>query len=79
MEYVVIFEEGENSCSAYVPDLPGCIAAGDTIQEVQTLIAEAIEFHIEGLEEDGDVVPPPLPSLPVQIDPGMLAELRNLI
>ena len=76
MEYVVIFEEGENSCSAYVPDLPGCIAAGDTIAEVRTLIAEAIEFHIEGLRDNGDVVPPPSPSSPVPIDPGMLAELR---
>ena len=72
MKYVVIFEVGKNSCSAYVPDLPGCIAAGDTIEEVQTLIDEAIEFHIEGLREDGDVVPPPS-SLQVQIDPGMLA------
>lgn len=74
MEYVVIFEEGENSCSAYVPDLPGCIAAGDTIEEVRTLIAEAIAFHIEGLSEDGDVVPPPSDA-PVQIDQGMLSAL----
>ena len=73
MEYVVIFEEGENSYSAYVPDLPGCIAAGDTIEEVQTLIAEAIEFHIEGLREDGDVVPSPSSNIPVPIDPGMLS------
>ena len=57
MEYVVIFEEGENSCSAYVPDLPVCIAAGETIEEVKELIAEAIEFHIEGLLEDGEIVP----------------------
>lgn len=48
MEYVVIFEVGENGCSAYVPDLPGCIAAGDTKEEVKTLIAEAIDFHITG-------------------------------
>lgn len=75
MEYVVIFEEVENSCSAYVPDLPGCIAAGETVEEVQTLIAEAIEFHIEGLREDGDVVPPPSSDLAVQIDPGMLSAL----
>ena len=75
MEYVVIFEEGENSCSAYVPDLPGCIAAGNTIKEVQTLIAEAIVFHIEGLREDGDVIPSPSPSSPVPIDLGMLSTL----
>lgn len=74
MEYVVVFEEGENSCSAYVPDIPGCIAAGGTIEEVRTLITEAIEFHIEGLRADGDVVPSPSPSLSVQIDLGMLAE-----
>ena len=55
MEYVVILEEGQNGCSAYVPDLPSCIAAGDTIEEVRILIAEAIEFHIEGLREDGEV------------------------
>ena len=77
MEYVVIFEEGENNCSAYVPDLPGCIAAGDTIEEVRTLIAEAIAFHIEGLREDGDIVPMPASSSPVPIDPGMLAELST--
>ena len=76
MEYVVIIEEGKDSCSAYVPDLPGCIAAGDTIEEVRTLIAEAIAFHIEGLREDGDVVPSPSPGSPVPIGPGMLAELR---
>jgi predicted RNase H-like HicB family nuclease len=75
MEYVVIFEEGENSCSAYVPDLPGCIAAGDTIEEVRTLIAEAIEFHIDGLREDGDVVPPPSASLSVQSDPSVSCAL----
>lgn len=76
MDYVVIFEEGENGCSAYVPDLPGCIAAGDTIAEVRPLIAEAIAFHIEGLREYGEYIPPPSPSSPVPIEPGMLAELR---
>ena len=75
MEYIVIFEEGENSCSAYVPDLPGCIAAGETIEEVRELIAEAIEFHIEGLREDGDVVPHPSSSLPVQNEPGVSSAL----
>ena len=77
MEYVIIFEGEKNGCSAYVPDLPGCIAAGETIAEVRKLIAEAIEFHIEGLQEDGEFVPPPSPDLPVQIHPGMLAELGN--
>ena len=77
MEYVVIFEEGKNSCSAYVPDLPGCIAAGNTIAEVRTLISEAIAFHIEGLREDGDVIPQPSSGSRIPIDPGMLAELRT--
>lgn len=77
MEYVIIFEGEENGCSAYVPDLPGCIAAGETIAEVRKLIAEAIEFHIEGLREDGEIVPSSSPDLSVQIHPGMLAELGN--
>ena len=57
MEYVVIFEKGENSYGTSVPDLPGCIAVAKTMAEVKELIAEAIEFHIEGLREDGEVVP----------------------
>ncbi len=59
MEYVVIYEKGDSSYGAYVPDLPGCIAVGETLEEVRTLIGEAIEFHIEGLREDGDDVPLP--------------------
>ncbi len=75
MEYVVIFEKGENSYGASVPDLPGCIAVGETIEEVRELIAEAIEFHIEGLREDGDVVPSPTSHLPVQSDAGVSSAL----
>jgi predicted RNase H-like HicB family nuclease len=59
MQYLVVVEEGENGYGAYVPDLPGCIAAADTEQEVVELIREAIEFHIEGLREHGELVPPP--------------------
>ena len=59
MQYLVIFEKGENSCGAYVPDLPGCVAVSETMDEVRGLIAEAIQFHIEGLREDGFVVPLP--------------------
>lgn len=66
MEYVVIFEKGENSYGASVPDLPGCIAVAETMEEVRKLIAEAIEFHIEGLCEDGEVIPQPSSSLLVQ-------------
>jgi predicted RNase H-like HicB family nuclease len=64
MQYAVIFEKGNNSFGAYVPDLPGCIAVGETIDEVRILIAEAIEFHLEGLREEGTVVP--LPSSTVE-------------
>ena len=68
MEYVVIYEKGDSSYGAYVPDLPGCITVGETLEEVQTLIQEAIEFHIEGLQEDGDDVPQPSLNIPVQYD-----------
>ena len=59
MRYLVIVEKGPSSFGAYVPDLPGCIAAGESKDEVLALIHEAIEFHIEGLKEDGLPVPPP--------------------
>ena len=59
MRYAVIIEKGENSYGAYVPDLPGCVAVGDTVEEVKTLIKEAIEFHLEGMLEDGDKIPQP--------------------
>ena len=68
MEYVVIYEKGDNSYGAYVPDLPGCITVGETLEETQTLIQEAIEFHIEGLQEDGDDVPQPSLNLPIECD-----------
>ncbi len=63
MRYAVIIEEGENSFGAYVPDLPGCVAAAETREEVLKLIEEAIEFHIEGLKEDGQPVPEPSSSI----------------
>ena len=68
MEYVVIYEKGDSSYGAYVPDLPGCITVGETLEETQTLIQEAIEFHIEGLQEDGDDVPQPSLNLPIECD-----------
>jgi predicted RNase H-like HicB family nuclease len=64
MKYVVIVEEGENSFGAHVPDLPGCVAVADTKEEVLKLIQEAIEFHLEGLREEGQ--PIPLPSSSVE-------------
>ncbi|TVR46622.1 MAG: type II toxin-antitoxin system HicB family antitoxin [Puniceicoccaceae bacterium] len=60
MKYAVVIEKGDASFGAYVPDLPGCIAVGETRDEVLTLIREAIEFHLEGLKEEGQIVPEPL-------------------
>ena len=59
MRCLVIVEKGPTSFGAYAPDLPGCVAAGETKEEVLRLIHEAIEFHIEGLKEDGLPVAPP--------------------
>ena len=59
MRYMVIIEQGPQSYGPYVPDLPGCVAAGETKAEVLRLIQEAIEFHLEGLKEDGIAVPSP--------------------
>ena len=59
MQYLVIIEKSENGFGAYVPDLPGCIAVGESREEVITLIQEAIEFHIDGLRRSGDPVPKP--------------------
>ena len=59
MQYLVIVEKGPNSFGAYVPDLPGCIATAESREEVLQLIREAIEFHIEGLREDGHTIPQP--------------------
>jgi predicted RNase H-like HicB family nuclease len=59
MQYLVIVEKGPTSYGAYVPDLPGCVAAGDSRDEVLKLIREAIELHIEGLREDGQPIPEP--------------------
>lgn len=59
MRYMVIIEKDEAGYGAYVPDLPGCVAAGETEAEVRKLIEEAISFHIEGLLEAGEIVPEP--------------------
>ena len=60
-EYLVVIENSEGSYSAYSPDLPGCVAAGKTIDEVRSLMREAIQMHIESLREHGEPVPPPSP------------------
>ena len=58
MRYAIVIEKAESNYSAYVPDLPGCIATGATLDEVESEIREAIVFHLEGLREDGLPVPP---------------------
>jgi predicted RNase H-like HicB family nuclease len=60
MRYAVVIEKTSGNYSAYVPDLPGCVATGTTIEETEKMIREAIEFHIVGLKEDGLPVPQPL-------------------
>lgn len=59
MRYAVVIEKAEGNYSAYVLDLPGCIAAGATIEEAEQAIREAIEFHLEGLRADGLEIPEP--------------------
>lgn len=59
MRYAIVIEKAKRNYAAYVPDLPGCVATGKTIAEVKREIASAIEFHIEGLREDGLKIPEP--------------------
>lgn len=58
MRYAVVIEKAGDNYGAYVPDLPGCIATGATVEEVEASIREAIEMHIEGMLEDGLPIPP---------------------
>lgn len=59
MRYAIVIEKAASNYTAYVPDLPGCVATGATIQETETMIREAIEFHLEGLRADNLPIPPP--------------------
>lgn len=59
MRYAVVIERGEKSFGAYVPDLPGCVAVGETVEEARNLIRDAIAMHLAGLREDGEQVPKP--------------------
>jgi predicted RNase H-like HicB family nuclease len=63
MRYAVVIEKGAESFGAYVPDLPGCIAAAKTRDEVVKLIQDAMEFHIEGLKLDGEPIPEPASTI----------------
>ncbi|KJV05325.1 type II toxin-antitoxin system HicB family antitoxin [Methylocucumis oryzae] len=64
MRYAIIIEQAEGNYSAYVPDLPGCITTGASLEEIERNIREAIEFHLDGLREDG--LPIPIPSTLVE-------------
>lgn len=59
MRYAVVIERAAGNYSAYVPDLPGCVATGATVEETEAQIREAIEFHLDGLREDGLPIPTP--------------------
>ena len=68
MDYRVVIEKSPNNYAAYVPDLPGCVAVGDSRREVTRNIREAIEFHLDGMREDGVPIPPPSLSGPVEAE-----------
>ena len=59
MRYAIVIEKAENNYAAYVPDLPGCVATGITVEETEEQIREAIEFHLKGMREDGTTIPEP--------------------
>lgn len=63
MKYAVVIENAGSNFSAYVPDLPGCIATGESVQEAEAQIREAIQFHLEGIREDGEAIPQPSSSV----------------
>lgn len=59
MRYAIVIEKAESNYSAYVPDLPGCVATGATVEETESQIREAIAFHLDGMREDGIAIPQP--------------------
>ena len=59
MKYAIVIENAGKNYSAYVPDLPGCVATGATREEVESQIREAVEFHLEGMRDDGEAIPEP--------------------
>ncbi|MGB5056700.1 MAG: type II toxin-antitoxin system HicB family antitoxin [Nitrospirales bacterium] len=59
MQYAIVIEKSPVNFAAYVPDLPGCVATGATLDETEILIREAIAFHLEGIQADGQPLPPP--------------------
>ncbi|MCE9553053.1 MAG: type II toxin-antitoxin system HicB family antitoxin [Planctomycetes bacterium] len=67
MRYAVVIEKGPTSYGAYVPDLPGCVVGGDSVEEVKQLIAESIDLHLDGLRQSGASIPTPT-SICVYVD-----------
>ena len=63
LRYGVVIEKARKNYSAYVPDLPGCVATGDSVEETEKLIREAIDFHLEGMREDRISIPAPQTSV----------------
>jgi len=63
MRYAIVIEKAENNYAAYVPDLPGCVAAGLTVEETEQQIREAIDLHLRGMREDGLPIPEPSSSV----------------
>jgi predicted RNase H-like HicB family nuclease len=59
MKYAIVIEKAEENYSAYAPDLPGCVDIGDTLEEVEEAMREAIEFHLEGMQQEGLSIPEP--------------------
>ena len=77
MKYTVIIEKGPTSYGAYIPDLPGCVAAAETREEVVSLIQEAASFHVEDMVESGEAIPMPT-SAAIEVDvaiPGVTGEV----
>jgi predicted RNase H-like HicB family nuclease len=62
-KYAIVIERGPNNLSAYVPDLPGCVTTGKTVEEIEQNIREAMELHLEGMMEDGQPIPEPSTSV----------------
>ena len=63
MRYAIVIEKAEKNYAAYVPDLPGCVATGETIEETEQQIREAIDLHLRGMREDGLPIPEPSSSV----------------
>jgi predicted RNase H-like HicB family nuclease len=59
MRYAIVIENAGENFSGYVPDLPGCVATGTTVEEAEQALREAIDFHLQGMREDGSPIPPP--------------------